>query len=110
VYAYVGSAQRGLEKRIARHLGKCKKRFWHIDYLLCDQSVRVAEVFWKEAEKAEECATARKISEVSVPVVGFGCSDCSCKSHLFMLDSLSSKGGSMVTLTADFVRWVQTES
>ena len=32
-YLYVGSAKRGLEARIKRHLRKDKKIFWHIDYL-----------------------------------------------------------------------------
>jgi len=33
-YLYVGSGQNSLETRIARHLKKRKKKFWHIDYLL----------------------------------------------------------------------------
>ena len=33
-YAYVGSDQNNLEKRIARHLRRNKRIFWHIDYLL----------------------------------------------------------------------------
>jgi Uri superfamily endonuclease len=33
LYAYVGSAQNNLEKRIERHLRKTKQKFWHIDYL-----------------------------------------------------------------------------
>jgi Uri superfamily endonuclease len=33
-YLYVGSGQNSLEARIARHLRKRKKKFWHIDYLL----------------------------------------------------------------------------
>ena len=97
-YAYVGSAQNGLGKRIARHLGKRKKRFWHIDYLLCDHSVKVAVVFWKEAKKAEECATAKRMGEVGVPVAGFGCSDCFCRSHLFMLYDRNSSGGPIALL------------
>jgi len=30
-YAYVGSAQNGIEKRVIRHLRKEKRKFWHID-------------------------------------------------------------------------------
>ncbi|NOQ37998.1 DUF123 domain-containing protein, partial [archaeon] len=40
-YAYVGSAQNGLEKRIARHLSKKKSLFWHIDYLLNSRHAKV---------------------------------------------------------------------
>jgi len=33
LYAYVGSAQNGLEKRIERHRRRAKRKFWHIDYI-----------------------------------------------------------------------------
>jgi len=83
LYAYVGSAQKSLEKRLERHLRKGKRKFWHIDYLLGSESVKVVKAFYKEAEKFEECKVAKKLSEKGVPVVNFGCSDCSCVSHLF---------------------------
>jgi len=86
LYAYVGSAQTSLEKRIERHLRKAKKNFWHIDYLLDDDAVRVVKVFCKEAEKSEECRIARKLSEKGIAVKNFGCSDCGCVSHLFRID------------------------
>ena len=84
-YAYVGSAQNSLEKRLNRHFKKAAKRkFWHIDYLLAENHVNIVKVFLKEAEKLEECLTAQRLGEFGVPVEGFGCSDCNCKSHLFM--------------------------
>jgi Uri superfamily endonuclease len=86
LYAYVGSAQKNLEKRIERHLTKAKMKFWHIDYLLDNTSVKVVKVFYKEAEKSEECRVARELSERAVPVVNFGCSDYDCVSHLFKID------------------------
>jgi len=85
VYAYVGSAQKSLEKRIARHLRRTKQKFWHIDYLLDDAKVEVLKVFHKKAGKSEECRVAKKIGEMCVPTKGFGSSDCKCKSHLFKL-------------------------
>jgi len=85
LYAYVGSAQNGLERRVQRHLRKAKK-FWHIDYLLDDDVVRAVKVFCKEADKSEECRIARKLSEKGVAVKRFGCSDCDCVSHLFRID------------------------
>jgi Uri superfamily endonuclease len=33
-YAYSGSAKRGLDARIARHLRRQRPLRWHIDYLL----------------------------------------------------------------------------
>ncbi len=86
LYAYVGSAQRNFEKRIKRHLRKAKRKFWHIDYLLDNTSAKVLKVFYKEAEKSEECTVARELTERAVPVVNFGCSDCDCVSHLFNID------------------------
>jgi len=85
LYAYVGSAQKSLEKRIERHLKKVKQKFWHIDYLLENKAVEVLEVFHKEAEKPDECKIAKRISEENVSIKGFGSSDCRCKSHLFQL-------------------------
>lgn len=85
LYAYVGSAQNGLEKRIERHLRKAKRKFWHIDYLLSNRFAKVAKVFYKKAEKSEECRTARKLGERGIAVKNFGCSDCSCVSHLFRI-------------------------
>ena len=86
LYAYVGSAQNGLERRVQRHLRKAKKKFWHIDYLLDDDAVRVMKVFCKEAGKSEECRIARKLSEKGIAVKNFGCSDCRCVSHLFRVN------------------------
>jgi len=85
LYAYVGSAQNGLEKRIERHVRKTKRKFWHIDYLLDNDAVWVLKVFCKEAGKHVECKIAKKISESGIPMKGVGSSDCKCKSHLFRL-------------------------
>ncbi|MBS7654282.1 GIY-YIG nuclease family protein, partial [Candidatus Bathyarchaeota archaeon] len=64
-YAYVGSAQNSLEKRVARHFKKGKKKFWHIDYLLENKRGRIIEVFYREADKGEECRIANKIGEAN---------------------------------------------
>ena len=85
LYAYVGSAQTNLEQRIKRHLAKEKRLFWHIDYLLNDSAARIVKVLYKQADKAEECDLAKVIGERGEPVDDFGCSDCSCKSHLFRI-------------------------
>lgn len=86
-YAYVGSAQTSLKKRVARHFKKDKKKFWHIDYLLENERAKIVEVFYREAEKEEECRIANKIGEANQPIKGFGSSDCRCKSHLFKLNN-----------------------
>jgi len=85
LYAYVGSAQKSLEKRIERHLGRTKRKFWHIDYLL-DDDVEVLKVLYENAGKSEECKVAKKISKEGIPIKSFGSSDCKCKSHLFKIE------------------------
>jgi Uri superfamily endonuclease len=89
MYAYIGSAQNNLEKRIARHTSKNKKKFWHIDYLLDSSFANVVAVFYKKSEKSEECNMAKKLtnelSNRKIIIQKFGCSDCKCKSHLFKI-------------------------
>ena len=80
-YIYVGSAMNSLEARINRHKISEKKMHWHIDYLL--EKTKILDVYYKESEKKEECVIAKKFSKDFDMVSGFGCSDCSCKSHLF---------------------------
>jgi Uri superfamily endonuclease len=86
LYAYVGSAQNNLEKRILRHLRKTEKReFWHIDHLLSKNSARILRVFYEKAGRSEECKVAKLLGDKGVPIAGFGSSDCRCKSHLFKI-------------------------
>jgi len=80
-YVYVGSALNGLEKRILRHTKKQKKLHWHIDYFLKD--AKIVNAFYKESNVKEECAIATKLDKKFPSISEFGCSDCSCKSHLF---------------------------
>jgi len=98
-YVYIGSAARGLSKRIERHFRKEKKLHWHIDYLLSDSPPRKAFTISDpdlslrnrgsagntasygsfECRLAEEVAAipgARRIHK------GFGSGDCSCPGHL----------------------------
>ncbi|HDS46364.1 MAG TPA: GIY-YIG nuclease family protein [Methanomicrobia archaeon] len=85
-YAYVGSALSGLESRIRRHLrkpGDTKRLHWHIDFLLADPAVRVTEVVCSESEERGECEIAAYLGAHLNSVAHFGCSDCSCFSHLF---------------------------
>lgn len=95
LYAYVGSAQVGLEKRIERHLRKEKSIFWHIDYLLMSRYSKITKVFCLDAGKRAECAIAGQIESEGEAIVGFGCSDCSCRSHLFRLRDFEFLGALM---------------
>jgi Uri superfamily endonuclease len=85
-YAYVGSALAGLEQRIGRHLrdvGNNKKLHWHIDYLLANPTVEIKEVICVETGARNECEIAVHINQHLVAIAHFGCTDCSCTSHLF---------------------------
>jgi Uri superfamily endonuclease len=81
-YAYVGSALSGLSARLQRHLRKEKKIRWHIDYFLAKTQI---QEIWYSEEKAE-CELAHGLSTFPM-VPKFGCSDCTCSSHLFYASS-----------------------
>jgi len=80
-YVYVGSAMNGLEKRIQRHLRTQKKIHWHIDYFL--SQAKIINVFFKLSNNKQECKIAKSLGEKLSAISGFGCSDCTCKAHLF---------------------------
>ena len=81
-YAYVGSAMGGIEPRVSRHLRGDKKLHWHIDYLLTRASVET--VVLCESNERVECAIARMLAEKLQFIANFGCTDCRCKSHLYL--------------------------
>ncbi|MFC2165909.1 DUF123 domain-containing protein [Acidobacteriota bacterium] len=82
-YLYVGRAKQYLGGRLKRHLRKDKKNFWHIDYLLQESQI---EDIWIKHNVFDECRIAATIlsqcKEESLPIQGFGSSDCRCPSHL----------------------------
>lgn len=82
-YVYTGSAMNGLEARIARHLSSKKRFHWHIDYLL--EQCAVIRYAIRESAAKEECKLAAAVLSMggaSIPVRGFGSSDCKCVAHL----------------------------
>ena len=98
-YTYTGSAlgkgASSLKHRIARHLRKEKRRFWHIDYLLADENVPVEAVIVAETNENMECnlnSYIKKIRGAKVPVKRFGASDCrkNCKSHLLYFPGIDN--------------------
>lgn len=88
VYAYIGSAQNNLEKRLKRHFSKEKKMHWHIDYLLSSESVNAKKAFYINRNKIEECRIAKSLNS-NESINHFGCSDCECSSHLFKINDES---------------------
>ena len=84
-YCYVGSAMGGLDQRLRRHLSRDKKVRWHIDRLTVRADA--AEAWESYPEYIEECDLAHLAEGCGmVPVHnGFGCSDCGCRTHLFLV-------------------------
>lgn len=109
-YAYVGSAMRGLDSRIQRHLCSNKKRYWHIDYLLDHaQVLGVAKV---PGSERLECQIADLLAKKLQPIPHFGCSDCSCQSHLFYargIDSIHSVVSDAISLLPATVHVVKMD-
>ncbi len=81
-YLYAGSAQKNLTQRLERHKRERKKLFWHIDYLRAHAEVHLALPI--RASDPLECELAGALKRISTwEIPGFGCSDCSCSSHLY---------------------------
>lgn len=83
-WVYVGSAlgPGGLRARVGRHLRGPARPRWHVDYL--HGKLRVVEVWFRTGPARLEHRWARALTgEADGWVLGFGCSDCGCGSHLF---------------------------
>ena len=114
-YTYTGSAlgkgASSFKHRIARHLRKDKRRFWHIDYLLADENVSVEAVIVAETNENMECKTNQHIKTImgaKVQVKGFGASDCrkNCKSHLLYFPEIENAD----CLVQKLVEYLQSSS
>ncbi|MGN0097894.1 MAG: DUF123 domain-containing protein [Candidatus Methanomethylophilaceae archaeon] len=81
-YLYAGSALGGLDQRVSRHIRREKTVRWHIDRLtMVADSVTAYESY---PDYIPECELASIAEDCGmVPFIdGFGCSDCSCRTHL----------------------------
>jgi Uri superfamily endonuclease len=92
-YVYAGSAfgPGGIKARIAHHTRISQRTHWHIDYL---RSVLLLDEVWYsyDSEKREHrwADAFSRLKGATLPIAGFGASDCSCKSHLYLLRSKPS--------------------
>lgn len=84
-YLYVGSAfgSGGVRARVSRHFRLTKKLHWHIDYLRAVLTPAEAWVSYAATRLEHQWAKSLHSSHTMAAVHGFGCSDCSCDSHLF---------------------------
>jgi Uri superfamily endonuclease len=84
-HIYVGSALgSGGLKRLRRHISlaqlRDKQPKWHIDYLLISPCFSLVHAVYAVTADRLECRFARELDKDCIPK--FGCSDCSCPSHL----------------------------
>ena len=90
-YVYIGSALNSLLPRLSRHL-RMSKGFgrvaqWHIDYLLREPGVEIDAIYATNWAVRIECEIAAIIAQKGKPIPQFGCSDCTCESHLYKVKS-----------------------
>ena len=88
-HVYVGSALgSGGLKRVQRHIdfsrNKDRTPRWHVDYLHINSSFRLISAVCAPTSSRLECELASGIGGDCV--TGFGCTDCTCSSHLFYRD------------------------
>ena len=91
-YVYTGSAfgPGGVAARLSRHIRTDKPPHWHIDYLR--PFVQLEEVWYTHDSQRRECLWSGVLTSMkasTVPLVGFGASDCKegCDAHLSFLPS-----------------------
>ena len=90
-YAYIGSAlgPGGLKARVNHHLRPVKRPHWHIDYLR--RETECVAVWYAYGTVRQECTWAAAFSGLrgsTIPLRGFGSSDCRCPAHLYFFDRM----------------------
>ena len=95
-YVYVGSAfgPGGLKARIAHHVKISERPHWHIDYLR--PALDLSEIWFTHDSRHREHQWVEVLAGLrgaTVPISGFGASDCRCNSHLLFFDSPPSGAG-----------------
>lgn len=89
-YVYIGSAfgPGGLKARIAHHCRRAVRPHWHIDYLSPFLELNSIWYTYDPAGREHHWANILfKMRLASVPLTGFGSSDCRCRSHLLFFNS-----------------------
>lgn len=90
-WVYVGSAMgagsTSLENRLNRHFRREKTIYWHIDYLL-DEDTEIEKAIWAQSMDHFECDLVQSLAssnEFKAGPKGFGASDCKsgCIAHIF---------------------------
>lgn len=85
-YVYVGSAlgPGGVRARLRRHRARRKRLHWHVDHLRAHCRLLEAWVAYGSRRAEHEWAEGiAGLEGASIPLPGFGASDCGCRAHLF---------------------------
>ncbi len=84
-YLYVGSAfgPGGIQARINHHVQIAVRPHWHIDYLRTDAGLVDAWCVYGSRYEHEWAHSLMQSEAATVPLKGFGSSDCDCTTHLF---------------------------
>jgi sugar fermentation stimulation protein A len=101
-YVYVGSALGSLDARVARHLRKRKKTFWHIDALTPEPMAVSAVYPIRRTDRIEGALAARVEALCDTAVEGFGASDAEERSHLFYFAEPPHRSGAFLDVVLDF--------
>lgn len=109
-YVYVGSAlgRGGVRARLAHHLRMSSSPHWHIDYLRPHATLE--EVWYCHDGATWEHQWARCLGTqpgASIPLAGFGASDCGCDSHLCFFQSRPSRNAFIRSLRTSCQRHPQ---
>ena len=85
-YVYIGSAfgPGGVQARVRHHAKISERPHWHIDYLR--QTAELKQVWYTHDPVRREHVWAEVFTNTrgaSIPLPGFGSSDCTCVSHLY---------------------------
>lgn len=87
-WIYVGSAfgPGGLQSRLGHHLKPSRRPRWHLDYI---KSYMSPMGIWTTTDTVKRehdwAGLLADFSGATLPISGFGASDCSCRSHLIRL-------------------------
>jgi len=92
-YVYVGSAfgPGGIRARVGHHAKTRGKPHWHIDYL---RAVAALQQAWCVYDFRCEHDWAQRLMQckgATIPLAGFGASDCNCTTHLFRFSQRPGK-------------------
>ena len=105
-YIYIGSAfgPGGLKARISHHRRLSKHPRWHIDYLRTVTGLHRVWYTYDSIHREHQWAkTMLRMKNASIPLEGFGSSDCSCKSHLLFNHNLPSGTSFSTKIHAEFL-------